>query len=107
MRERVTVLALYTRRMREGYGTWFVINPRRMREGYVLGLSFINPRRMREGYGTWFVVHSLTLGACARVTVLGLSLTLGACARVTVLGLSFVHSFIRSVHRVAETITHF
>ena len=53
------------RRMREGYGTWFVINP----------------RRMREGYGTWFVVRSLTLGACARVTVLGLS---------------FIHSLVRS-----------
>ena len=43
--------------MREGYGTWFVINP----------------RRMREGYGTCFVIRSLTLGACARVTVLALS----------------------------------
>ena len=41
-------------------------------------------------------VASLTLGACARVTVLELSLTLGACARVTVLGLSF------AVHRAAE-----
>ena len=35
---------------------------------------------------------SLTLGACARVTVLSLSLTLGACARVTVLALSFGRS---------------
>ena len=37
----------------------------------------INPRRMREGYGTWFVVHS------------------------------FTPSFVRSVHRAAETIAHF
>ena len=36
----------------------------------------------------YLVCHSLTLGACARVTVLALSLTLGACARVTVLALS-------------------
>ena len=57
------------RRMREGYGTWFVIR------------SLVNPRRMREGYGTW--------------------LTLGACARVTVLGLQF------AVHRAAENSDHF
>ena len=37
-------------------------------------------------------ICSLTLGACARVTVLALSLTLGACARVTVLALSFGRS---------------
>ena len=43
--------------MREGYGTWFVINPRRMREGYGT-LFVINPRRMREGYGTSFVIRS-------------------------------------------------
>ena len=86
------------RRMREGYGTCSVINPRRMREGYGTWFvvhSLINPRRMREGYGTWFVVHSLInprrmregYGTCFVIR----SLTLGACARVTVLALSFVH----------------
>ena len=39
--------------------------------------QLVNPRRMREGYGTCFVIRS------------------------------FVHSFIRSVHRAAETIAHF
>ena len=75
---------------------------------YLVCHSFINPRRMREGYGTWFVIRSLTLGACARVTVLNIiglsfvhSLTLGACARVTVLGLQF------AVHRAAENSDHF
>ena len=47
------------------------------------------------------ITYLLTLGACARVTVLALSLTLGACARVTVLGLSF------AVHRAAENSDHF
>ena len=43
----------------------------------LLQAPLINPRRMREGYGTCSVIRS------------------------------FVHSFIRSVHRAAETIAHF
>ena len=45
-----------------------IINPRRMREGYGT-CSVINPRP--EGYGSCLVVHSLTLGR--RVTVVVLS----------------------------------
>ena len=47
-------------------------------------LLIINPRP--EGYSSRFVCHSLTLGACARVTVLGLSF---------------------AVHRAAENSDHF
>ena len=58
----------------------------------------------------------LTLGACARATVLALSLTLGKCAKVTVLALSLTLGacarlapslFILSVHRAAEISDHF
>ena len=48
----------------------------------------------------------LTLGACARVTVLALYLfTLGACARVIVLALSFVRSFILSIELQRPSLT--
>ena len=55
------------------------------------------------------VCECVCMCTCAYVSVLDSKalLTLGACARVTVLALSFVRSFIRSVHRAAETIAHF
>ena len=44
------------------------INPRRMREGY--GTCFVvNPRRMREGYGTCFVGRSVCLSVSSATEI--------------------------------------